>query len=68
MAKMKAVVLHGPDNYPNNYEVMEIEKPTCGENEILLKMKAAALCGTDKRIFTGGKRFFFVLCKYRNKI
>ncbi|MDY6399533.1 MAG: alcohol dehydrogenase catalytic domain-containing protein [Synergistales bacterium] len=55
MAKMKAVVLHGPDNYPNNYEVMEIEKPTCGENEILLKMKAAALCGTDKRIFTGGK-------------
>ena len=53
--KMKAVVLHGPENYPNNYEVMEIEKPVCGDNDILLKMKAAALCGTDKRIFTGGK-------------
>ena len=52
---MKAVVLHGPENYPNNYEVMEIEKPVCGRREILLKMKAAALCGTDKRIFTGGK-------------
>ena len=52
---MKAVVLHGPDNYPNNYEVMDIEKPTCGKRDILLKMKAAALCGTDKRIFTGGK-------------
>lgn len=53
--KMKAVILHGPDNYPNNYEVMDIEKPSCGEREILIKMRAAALCGTDKRIFTGGK-------------
>lgn len=52
---MKAVVLHGPDNYPNNYEVTEIAKPVCGENDILLEMKAAALCGTDKRIFTGSK-------------
>ena len=52
---MKAVVLHGPENYPNNYEVMEIEQPVCGDDDILLKMKAAALCGTDKRIFTGGK-------------
>ena len=52
---MKAVILHGPDNYPNNYEVMDIDKPSCGKREILLKMKAAALCGTDKRIFTGGK-------------
>lgn len=52
---MRAVILHGPDNYPNNYEVIEVQKPSCGENDILLKMKAAALCGTDKRIFTGGK-------------
>ncbi|MGP1348368.1 MAG: alcohol dehydrogenase catalytic domain-containing protein [Stomatobaculum sp.] len=52
---MKAVILHGPENYPNNYEAMEVQKPSCGENDILLKMKAAALCGTDKRIFTGGK-------------
>ncbi|MBO6258159.1 MAG: alcohol dehydrogenase catalytic domain-containing protein [Succinivibrio sp.] len=52
---MKAVVLHGPDNYPNNYEVMDIEKPVCGSDDMLLKMKAAALCGTDKRIFTGAK-------------
>ena len=35
--KMKAVVLHGPENYPNNYEVMEIDKPVCGDSEILLK-------------------------------
>ncbi|MBQ7570552.1 MAG: alcohol dehydrogenase catalytic domain-containing protein, partial [Synergistaceae bacterium] len=58
--KMKAVVMHNPEtfdavNYNNNYEVKEIDKPECGDGEILLKMKAAALCGTDKRIFTGGK-------------
>ena len=52
---MKAVILHGPDNYPNNYEVMDIPKPVCGDEEILLHMRAAALCGTDKRIFTGAK-------------
>lgn len=52
---MKAVILHSPENYPNNYEVMDVEKPVCGDGDILLKMKAAALCGTDKRIFTGAK-------------
>lgn len=52
---MKAVILHGPDNYPNNYEVTDIEKPVCGEDEIVVHMRAAALCGTDKRIFTGAK-------------
>ena len=52
---MKAVILHGPENYPNNYEVMDIEKPVCGDRDLVIRMKAAALCGTDKRIFTGGK-------------
>ena len=53
--QMKAVILHGPENYPNNYEVMDIEKPVCGDRDLVIRMKAAALCGTDKRIFTGGK-------------
>ena len=52
---MKAVVLHGPANYPDNYEVMEIERPKCGDRDMVIRMKAAALCGTDKRIFTGAK-------------
>lgn len=52
---MKAVVLHGPQNYPNNYEIMDIPKPVCGKDDIIIQMKAAALCGTDKRIFTGSK-------------
>jgi L-iditol 2-dehydrogenase len=52
---MKAVILHGPENYPHNFQVKEIAKPVCGDGEMLLEMKAAALCGTDKRIFTGAK-------------
>lgn len=52
---MKAVILHGPQNYPNNYEVMDVPMPICGPDDIVVKMKAAALCGTDKRIFTGSK-------------
>ena len=52
---MKAIILKGPDHYPDNYELKEIEKPRCGASDMVIKMKAAALCGTDKRIFTGAK-------------
>ncbi len=52
---MKAVILHGPENYPNNYEVTDIPRPVCGPDDLVIKMRAAALCGTDKRIFTGAK-------------
>ncbi|MBP3737083.1 MAG: alcohol dehydrogenase catalytic domain-containing protein [Lachnospiraceae bacterium] len=52
---MKAVILHGPENYPDNYEVTEIPSPGCGSDDMVIRMRAAALCGTDKRIFTGAK-------------
>lgn len=48
---MRAVVLSGP----NQFAPAEIEKPQIGPNEILLEMKAAAICGTDMRILTGKK-------------
>lgn len=48
---MKAVVLHGP----NDFATEEIEKPQIGDNDMLLKMKKAAICGTDTRIFAGTK-------------
>lgn len=48
---MKAVVLNGP----NDFQTKEIEKPNISENEILLKMKKAAICGTDIRIIEGKK-------------
>lgn len=48
---MKAVVLNGP----NDFFPAEIEKPVIAEDEILLEMKRAAICGTDIRILEGKK-------------
>lgn len=48
---MKAVVLEGP----NNFVTKEVDKPVINENEILIKMVRAAICGTDIRILEGKK-------------
>lgn len=48
---MKAIVLHGP----NDFATEDIEKPKAGDNEMLLRMQKAAICGTDMRIFAGTK-------------
>lgn len=48
---MKAVVLYGP----NDFATEEIPKTQPGENDMLMKMKKAAICGTDTRIFAGTK-------------
>lgn len=48
---MKAVVLNGP----NDFLPADISKPEIGDNEILLEMKKAAICGTDMRILAGTK-------------
>lgn len=48
---MLAAVLYGPDRL----EVTDYPNPSIGEEEILVKVKAAAICGTDLRIITGKK-------------
>jgi len=48
---MKAVRLLGP----NDFKTQEIAKPEISDDEILLKMKSTAICGTDMRILTGKK-------------
>ena len=48
---MRAVVL----NVPNDFKAAEVEKPEIGDNDILLQMKKAAICGTDMRILAGTK-------------
>ena len=40
---MKALVL---TEY-NNFEIQDIEKPTCPENEVLIKIEACGICGSD---------------------
>jgi len=50
--KMKAAILAKP----GHFEIREIDKPKCGPDEILIKVKACAVCGTDLRIFCGQKK------------
>jgi len=50
--KMKAAIL----TKPGQFVVSEVDKPKCGQGEILIKVKACAVCGTDLRIFRGQKK------------
>ena len=48
---MKAAVLYGP----NDLKLEEVKKPEINEFEVLVQVKASAVCGTDVRIFEGKK-------------
>jgi len=47
---MKAVVYHAPQVI----RVDELADPTCGEDELLVKVDACAVCGTDLKTFNHG--------------
>lgn len=46
--KMRAVVVHGGDTFA--YE--EVERPTAGPGEIIVKIEAAGICAADRKIYT----------------
>ena len=48
---MRAAVYMGP----GRIDVREVETPRPGPGEVLLKMRAAAVCGTDVRIYLRGQ-------------
>ena len=48
---MKAAILYKP----NDLRVENIQIPSIGSDEILLKVKTCGLCGTDTRIYHGTK-------------
>ncbi|MHB1007213.1 MAG: zinc-dependent dehydrogenase [Chloroflexota bacterium] len=48
---MRAVVLYGP----NDLRCEEVPTPSAGPGELLLRTRAAAVCGTDLRIVDGTK-------------
>ncbi len=48
---MQAAVLYGP----NDLRLEELEVPSFGPDEMLVKVVCAAICGTDLRIISGGK-------------
>jgi len=47
---MLAAVYHGP----GDIRVEEVERPSIGEEEALLRVRAASICGTDLRIYSSG--------------
>lgn len=47
---MKAALYRGP----KDLEVIEIDKPTPKDNELLIKVHACATCGTDAKIYNHG--------------
>ncbi|MEM2506395.1 MAG: alcohol dehydrogenase catalytic domain-containing protein, partial [Nitrososphaeria archaeon] len=49
---MKAAVFYEP----LKLKVEDVPKPVVGANEVLVKVKAAAICGTDLRIYRGTKK------------
>ncbi|MBV9712946.1 MAG: alcohol dehydrogenase catalytic domain-containing protein [Ktedonobacteraceae bacterium] len=40
---------------PGQMEIMEVDRPEIGPNEVLVKVGANTICGTDVRIFRGEK-------------
>lgn len=49
---MRALVFRGP----NNYDIEQKEIPPLDEGDVLLKVIACGLCGTDVKIFNNGHR------------
>ena len=49
---MKALRLYGP----KDIRLVDIEKPVIGPDELLLKPEAAAICGTDVRMWQNGMK------------
>jgi len=49
---MKAAVFQGPERM----EVKEVDTPQYKEGEVLLKVEACAVCGTDARIYYHGQK------------
>jgi len=48
---MRAAVFRGP----NELKLEEVKKPEINEHEVLVRVNASAVCGTDVRIFEGKK-------------
>lgn len=49
MEKMRAIVATGP----NAYGVRSVERPSPGPGEVLCRVRAVAVCGTDPHLFEG---------------
>lgn len=55
MVRMKASLFQGPDKKPK-FVIGETQLPQPKEDEVLVRVRAAALCGTDLHLYEGGMK------------
>jgi L-iditol 2-dehydrogenase len=54
MANMKALrILEQYQGKPSKFEIAQVDIPEYGDNEVLIKVMGAAICGTDKHFYEG---------------
>ncbi|MFC4802075.1 alcohol dehydrogenase catalytic domain-containing protein [Neobacillus sp. GCM10023253] len=51
---MKAVVAHGPEDY----RVEEVATPKAGKEEVVIKVEACGICGSDLKAFHGSQMYW----------
>ncbi|MDQ0252831.1 L-iditol 2-dehydrogenase [Evansella vedderi] len=52
--RMKAVVCHGPEDY----RVEEVATPKAGKEEVVIKVEACGICGSDVKAYYGSKMYW----------
>ena len=44
---MKAIVKYGPPQVLGTYGFADVPEPVCGDEDVIIEIKAAAICGAD---------------------
>ena len=52
--KMKAVVAHNPEDY----RVEEVDRPKAGYEEVIIKVEACGICGSDVKAYYGSDMYW----------
>lgn len=53
-SRMTAVVCHGPEDY----RVEQVERPTAGPRELVIRVTACGICASDCKCWSGAKMFW----------
>lgn len=52
--RMTAIVCHGPEDY----RVEQVERPSPGPGELVIKVHACGICASDCKCWSGAKMFW----------
>jgi D-arabinose 1-dehydrogenase-like Zn-dependent alcohol dehydrogenase len=55
MLRMRASLFQGPESAPK-FTLENVELPPLKEDEVLVRVRASALCGTDLHVYEGGMK------------